>query len=807
MTEFRPSSQLRLPNAPIVNSIHAYNNSTSSNTNSNNNTGKFSLPTEEKWWTKQFFSKKYTSTSSTKVSFTTPSGNASSIDHLSFSPVGGDGSDGNGVPSPLTVCAGPRACVYGGTGSSSLSRALMRKKKNQKKSSLLRTHHDEEEEEEETRSESVVVQPDRTLVTQGRLTYCVAHRKEDGRLIALGCLGQVRVCDSWSRSTVRTFVCDNDNHAGSGAGAGEFAVRTVGWLPSTFIGSDSSEEEEKEEARTTSSTSASSSKRMKMLGKKIWSAGDDALLRIWDLAGNNHYYPNNDIVHGEKSDKVVGDTGNAIHSDNIAPIATLRGHGDSIRACVSIAIPNNNDENDGSVVVGGGGSSSAKKKNNKTKKEDRILLATGSYDHTIRIWDVPQYLQNNAHNIIDDGCLSIMNHGAPVQCLIIIQPPQQHQQQQHNHPSSSSSSSQQTTTTPILASAGGTYIKLWNPLTGNCLATISTMHSKTITGMCLTTILKNQYKKDVRQEDNPNPILPIPSSTTSVITQHRRLLTVGLDGLLRIHSADFVFPLTQTTATITSSSSSSFVPTLPYLHGMKITPHHPITSMAISTNNLRIAFGTSVGIVTVFQRAKFVMQHTKQQREQQQQQLSGTGTGAKRSLTSGSNSEPRHGTFSYFFRGANFEPHIDDRVVLVQKRRKLQEYDKLLRQFRYGDALDEALTKDPRAVAMVLEELGRRNGLRIALSDRDEERLEPILSFTTHFLARPQFTRLLVGVANILIDIYGCVHGQSDHIDQLFEKLKKEIQLELRALKHLSKLMGAMDAVMYTAEVQEQEQK
>lgn len=42
-------------------------------------------------------------------------------------------------------------------------------------------------------------------------------------------------------------------------------------------------------------------------------------------------------------------------------------------------------------------------------------------------------------------------------------------------------------------------------------------------------------------------------------------------------------------------------------------------------------------------------------------------------------------------RGADVSADADDHVVLLDKKRKLKSYDVMLKQFRYGDALDEAL--------------------------------------------------------------------------------------------------------------------
>lgn len=137
-----------------------------------------------------------------------------------------------------------------------------------------------------------------------------------------------------------------------------------------------------------------------------------------------------------------------------------------------------------------------------------------------------------------------------------------------------------------------------------------------------------------------------------------------------------------------------------------------------------------------------------------------------------------------------------------KKKKKLKKYDVLLQKFRYGDALDEALSsRDPNGILAVLEELGRRRGLTIALSNRDEETLEPLLAFTASFISNPRYTPVLVGVANQLCDIYSHVFGQSETIDEYFQKLHAQVKNECKTQSTLNQLIGQIDAVMYTAEI------
>ena len=141
-------------------------------------------------------------------------------------------------------------------------------------------------------------------------------------------------------------------------------------------------------------------------------------------------------------------------------------------------------------------------------------------------------------------------------------------------------------------------------------------------------------------------------------------------------------------------------------------------------------------------------------------------------------------------------------VTTAKKRNKLRNFDVALNQFSYGDALDHALeTRIRQLVAALLEEWGKRRGLTIALSNRDEESLEPVLSFNVRYINRTRFANLVIRLVSKLIDIYGDVAGQSEIIDELFDKLKNHVRGECHTQKALMRLVGQLDAVMTTHEL------
>lgn len=403
------------------------------------------------------------------------------------------------------------------------------------------------------------IQPDRNI-PMADIAYCTDYRA-DGRLLAIGCAdGSIKVVDITTRATLKTFQAKT-----SSTSTNQLGIRSVTW------GRD---------------------------GKKIISGGEDAVLRIWDLGGE----------------------------DSSKALRTLKGHADAIRVCKLAKISGGIDGNSAS---------------NKAS----LVAVTGSYDHTLRLWDLTKSFYDEVDdNQADDSdaCLAVMDHGAPVEDVIIV-------------PSEliDNSSSSNSKTPLVVISAGGTMIKMWNALTGSLLATVSN-HAKTISTLCLVTpqqLKRRKYKQNDNTKDEDEIKLP-------------RLITGGLDGLVRIYSL----------STATNA--------LTILHGFK--HGSPITTIEISPDGMRLTIGSTDGLLSIFYRTR-AQQMREQKLENQKKR--------KRTV-------PKGGTYSFFMRGGDSMPEPNDVVIFKEKKKRLKKFDFALRQFRYSDALDEALgTKNPLVVS------------------------------------------------------------------------------------------------------------
>ena len=217
-----------------------------------------------------------------------------------------------------------------------------------------------------------------------------------------------------------------------------------------------------------------------------------------------------------------------------------------------------------------------------------------------------------------------MDHGNPVQALLILPPTGD---ARGHGGSGRDDPSRRLDNLPLMVSAGGTTLKIWNPFNGSCLGAFATRHAKTITAMCLLDIPHDEGNEDDEEEDSND-------------RRKRHIVMAGLDGLLRIQSA---------------SNADILAGRLPYLHGMQMS--EPISALAISSDAKRIAIGITTGIVTVHQRHR--------------------STSSSCGPMGGEAKEPRRCTFSYFSRGAHEKSHDPDDYLLIKP-------DNLLRAVEYA---------------------------------------------------------------------------------------------------------------------------
>ncbi|KAH9943446.1 WD40 repeat-like protein [Epithele typhae] len=143
----------------------------------------------------------------------------------------------------------------------------------------------------------------------------------------------------------------------------------------------------------------------------------------------------------------------------------------------------------------------------------------------------------------------------------------------------------------------------------------------------------------------------------------------------------------------------------------------------------------------------------------------------------------------------------DELKVESKRKKRLRDYDKMLKNFRYSAALDAVLRKNvpPTTTFSLIQELVHRDGLRTALAGRDDVLLEPVLRLLLKHVSDPRFGEMVGDVAGVVIEMYSPVLGQSPLIDTLFVRLRKKVAAEIRFQKELVKAKGALDMILASA--------
>lgn len=335
------------------------------------------------------------------------------------------------------------------------------------------------------------------------------------------------------------------------------------------------------------------------------------------------------------------------------------------------------------------------------------LWASGSYDHSIRLWDIRT-----------PKCVLQLEHGKPLEDVLFF-------------PSGG-----------LLASAGGTDVKVWDIVGGGRQVQTLGSHQKTVTKL---TMAAPRESSSALEQDAP------------------RLLTSSLDGHVR------VFNLNNFKVT----------------HAAKYP--HPLVSMGLSASSQTLAVGTTSGLLFIRQRKA---PEAKEDQEEKPKSLLDTTRSKKPK-------QLRPNNYRYFLRGQSESATEGDHVLFKPQRQKLSAQDKFLLKFMYREALSSALaTSDPTVVVAVMEELVARRGLVIAISNRDAPSLEPLLAFLCKYIVIPKQAKLLIPVAHLVLDLYTGSLGISPAVSHLVSILRDRVGTELKLQLHLKSLQGLMEPLI-----------
>ncbi|GAA5951430.1 hypothetical protein JCM21900_004407 [Sporobolomyces salmonicolor] len=364
------------------------------------------------------------------------------------------------------------------------------------------------------------------------------------------------------------------------------------------------------------------------------------------------------------------------------------------------------------------------------------LIFSGGYDGTVRLWDA------RVPDSEGSGCVWVGRHGKPVDQVLV---------------------GEQGT---MAISAGGPIMRVWD------LLGASTSRSRAVSGFQPDSEGEEGGVDEEEVDTGTQYCLKALSNHQKAITSlcwaeaengEKRVLSGGLDGLVKVYDPQENWRVRHTMR-----------------YGGQV------MSLAVSPNNSHIVAGLSDGSLSIRTRAGATrkagvpIEHI---------------TPSYDAILAGAG----HGGIVYKGKQAMEGMKAFEGEVKVgkERRRKLTEWDRMLKNFRYGDALDSVLRKDvtPATTFALMEELIHRDGLPIALANRHDLSLEPVLSFLVKHITSPRYCVLAADVASVLIEIYTPTLGLSPLIDALFTRLRRKVDEELDFQRELMQVRGALDMV------------
>lgn len=146
----------------------------------------------------------------------------------------------------------------------------------------------------------------------------------------------------------------------------------------------------------------------------------------------------------------------------------------------------------------------------------------------------------------------------------------------------------------------------------------------------------------------------------------------------------------------------------------------------------------------------------------------------------------------------------DDYVEMV-KIEKQAKHDMYLRKFEYSKALDSVLkrycvNKTPQVTVAIMQELMRRQGLVSAFSNRTQDSIAKIVTFINKYISDGRFTRTLIDVANIFLDVYEkSFLSLTSDVQRLIIEMCRRVKVEEQLTIEFLKLEGSLEMLMTAA--------
>lgn len=154
-----------------------------------------------------------------------------------------------------------------------------------------------------------------------------------------------------------------------------------------------------------------------------------------------------------------------------------------------------------------------------------------------------------------------------------------------------------------------------------------------------------------------------------------------------------------------------------------------------------------------------------------------------------------HG-FARFMRGSDFKGEGEHNIIDEKiNHKKLKLFERDLNAFRWYDALNNALLDnlDIEFTITCLEDLKKKGKVRIALSNRDETSLEPLLTWCLKFIDDPRNVNIIADYLICILEMYDELISRKPVLEELILNLQKKVEIELKKAQDAERIIGMLE--------------
>ena len=216
-------------------------------------------------------------------------------------------------------------------------------------------------------------------------------------------------------------------------------------------------------------------------------------------------------------------------------------------------------------------------------------------------------------------------------------------------------------------------------------------------------------------------------------------------------------------------------------------------SPAATSGNRHLVVGMSSGLLAIRTRAKKTRVSTGSKTKESSAMYSmGDTTGGSTNV----GATTRSNSFQRMMKGSDYEGAqeriLHDDKAKVQKR--LRGFERNIARFRWSEALDSAFVPGTsrELTLTALQELRKRGKMRVALYNRDEASLEPLLNWCMKAIEDVRSVLIVADWIAVVLDMYGGLLEASPVLREMLVNIRNKVRQEIYKAREAQKIEGML---------------